>query len=203
MRGKSLHKINGGTSGAQFRGVLVGGAIVCSVLLGLATSACEDPFEIEWVEIPDTTLLYSMARPELNLVSAFDFLSGMGMPIESVGATGQWDVVLDTWDGALVLSPPGVFGIESEARIAVLEDIGFWDVERAPSDTTLYVRDASVPLVMGNVYVIRTREITDAYGSACFYHVKLEPLIIGLEDQTLNFQYLLNPNCNSFRLVSR
>jgi len=180
-----------------------GGAVVlfAVTVLGGPSLGCDDPYALEWFEVPDTALLYTMARPELNLASAFDFLGGIGMVVESAAATGNWDVVLDTQEGRLVLSPPGVFHIESEARISVFANTDFWDMERAPGDSTLYVTDAPVPLEMGSVYVIRTREITDYYGNTCIYHLKMEPLVLDPEKETLTFRYLLNPNCNSLRLV--
>ncbi|NIT86093.1 MAG: hypothetical protein GWN82_04050, partial [Gemmatimonadetes bacterium] len=49
----------------------------------------------------DTVLLYSLARPELNLVSAYNFLQGAPIQVEEPNATGVWDVAVDTRGGAI------------------------------------------------------------------------------------------------------
>jgi hypothetical protein len=175
-----------------------------TLYLPFLSAGCDDPYTIEWYEIPDTATLYSMARPEMNLSSAFDFLYGTAMPVEGVDATGQWDVALDTQDGKLVLSPPGVFGIDSEARISDMGEIDFRELRKAPTDSLLYIHDRSVPLQEGVVYVVRTREITDRYyGYTCVYYAKLEPLVLDVEEGRLQFHYLSNPNCNDILLVPK
>src|SRR5680860_1135099 len=76
-----------------------------SVLLLLipGMTACKDDFyTIYWEESPDTVILYSLARPELNLYSGFDFLGRKGIKIESPSAVDGWDLALDTRDGELV-----------------------------------------------------------------------------------------------------
>ena len=61
------------------------------VAAGVATlgfAACDDdPFRINWEESPDTVLLYSLARPELNLPSAFNLNTRRLVQIETPGAT--------------------------------------------------------------------------------------------------------------------
>jgi len=46
-------------------------------MLVTATACDDDPFAFNWTDNPDTVLLYSMARPELGLVSAYSFFEGL------------------------------------------------------------------------------------------------------------------------------
>jgi hypothetical protein len=172
-------------------------------LLGWVNTGCDDPLAVEWYEVPDTVLLYSLARPELNLLSAMDLLSGYPLRIESPEATGNWDFVLDTSQGDLVLTPPGVFGIASTARIMALEGVSLESVAKAPADSTLHSSDTPLPVKEGVVYVIRTRQVTDLYENTCVYYAKLEPITVELALQSLSFHYVLNPTCNSRDLVPR
>jgi hypothetical protein len=175
-------------------------ALAAAILVG--TAGCgDDPFAFRWSDTPDTILLYSLARPELNLVSAFNFFQGVRVQVEAPAATGQWDAAVDTRDGEIVLLVPGVFGVASAARIAPLGDIALEDVTSAPSDTTLYIADRPVPMVEGDVYVIKTNRSRGSFGRNCVYYGKLEPLIADPAAGTLTFRYVLNPVCNSRDLV--
>jgi hypothetical protein len=173
--------------------------LAAATLVGLI--ACgDDPFELRWSADPDTVLLFSLARPELNLPSAFSFNPRNPVQIESPGATGNWDVALDTQGSELVLLPPGALGINSRARIAALPGLDFDDVREAPSDTAAYVSDRAVPLALGTIYVVQTRNVSSQFGN-CVYYAKLEPLTIAIEEGTLEFMYDSNPVCNDPRLV--
>ena len=79
-------------------------------MLGL-TACGENIFDIKWTEANvGTALIYSMARPELNLPTAFDFVSRFPVKIQEPGVTGIWDLALDTQGGQLVFLPPGALG---------------------------------------------------------------------------------------------
>ena len=173
-----------------------------ALLLALLTSACgDDPFQIRWSAAPDTVLLYSLARPELNLHSAFNFSLRSTVRIEAPSATGEWDVALDTRGGQLVLLPPGALGIDSRARVAELPGRTFDEVEEAPSDTLLYAAVQPVPTQLGSVYAIRTRALAGAFGSRCVYFAKLAPLEIDVTEGRLRFVFVASPVCNDRRLV--
>ena len=175
-------------------------AAVAALLV--ATAACgDDPFEFDWSDRPDTVLLYSLARPELNLVSGFNFLQRTPITIEATTATGTWDAAVDTRGGAIVLMPPGAFGIVTTARITTLEDMRLEDVTSAPGDTTVYVADEPVPVEAGNVYVVKTNRTAGSFGSSCVYYAKLEPVVIDPIGGTLTFRHVTNPVCNSLDLV--
>lgn len=170
-------------------------------LVAPVTACDDDLYKVDWKERPDTAFLFSMARSELNLLSAFDFISRIPVRIESPNATGRWDMVLDTKEGSLVLLPPEAVGIsDSKARIIPMGDVPFEDVRKAPSDTTKYIGDEPVPVQIGHVYVIRTRQQSGAYGRLCVYYGKFEPLEQNVESGTLSFLFDVSPVCNSRKL---
>ena len=178
-------------------------ALVAFVVLGSAVvSACgRDPFQIDWVEAPDTVLLYSLARPQLNLVSGFAFYDRSAVRIEDSEATGNWDVAVDTRNGKIVLVAPGVFGVDSKARVARIPGVTFAEVIEAPADTALYFATTPVPVEMGSVYVIQTRQGYGSFGRVCVYYAKLEPLEIDPVGGTLRFVYDSSPVCNDRKLI--
>ncbi len=171
------------------------------ILLPVLAGCDDDPFQIRWVEDPDTVQLHSLARPELNLLSAFDFVRRFPVSIESPEAAGQWDVVLDTQGQGLVFLPPRAVGIAgSRAALVPMTGMSFDEVRRAPSDTALYIQDRAVPVELGTTYVIRTRQTAGIYGSVCVYYGKLEPLSVNVEEGTLSFVFDTSPVCNSRKL---
>jgi hypothetical protein len=171
------------------------------LLLALAASACDDPFQIRWESQPDTVQIYSLARPEPNLPSAFNFYFRTPLTVEAPGSTGQWDLALDTEDGRLVFLPPRVLGINSRARIAAVPGVAFGDVMEAPADTAAYVSDRSLSVTLGTIYVVQTGEQTGSFGERCVFFAKLEPLVIDPQAGTLTFQFDASPVCNDTRLV--
>lgn len=178
-------------------------ALAAVVVLGTSgVAACgKDPFQIDWVESPDTVLLYSLARPQLNLVSGFDFYNRIALRVEDSEATGNWDVAVDTRDGKIALVAPGVFGVDSKARVARLPGAKFSEVIEAPADTALYSATQPVPVELGSVYVIQTRQGYGSFGRSCVYYAKLEPLEIDPVGGTLRFVYDSSPVCNDRSLI--
>lgn len=173
-------------------------------LLGVAlvSAGCEEPLtDFEWTAFPDTVVLYSLARPELDRQSAFNFNVRTAVRLEAPGATGQWDVALDTRGNQLVLLPPGALGIESRARVVALTGQKFDQVLEAPADTILYSANLPVPVQLGSTYVVRTDFRSTAFGSQCIYFAKLEPLKIDVAAGTMEFVYDVSPVCNDRRLV--
>ena len=165
--------------------------------------ACDDDFSnVRWEESPYTVLLYSLARPELNLYSGFDFLRRTGVRIESPSAVDGWDMALDTRDGELVFVPPSAIGVaNSTASIAPMGVMAWEDLTKAPRDTTLYISDRPVQVNVGELYVIRSRQSTGSYGSRCNYYGKFLPLIEDLEAQTVTFVFDISPVCNNRKLI--
>jgi len=179
------------------------GRLLAVLPLLASVFACDDnPFKVKWELSPDTVLLYSLARPEMNLSSAFDFVGRTAVRVESPSAVGEWDLALDTQDGVLVFVPPGAIGITgSTARIAPIENMSFDEIRRAPRDTTLYIGDRIVPVEVGQLYVIRTRQKVGSWGTRCVYYGKMEPLVADPEAGILTFQYDVSPVCNDRKLV--
>ena len=177
-------------------------AVFAVVALWTVAAGCgDDPFQIRWSENPDTALLYSLARPELNLVSGFNFRSRLPVTVESATSTGTWDMAVDTRGGEIVLLPPGALGISSEAAVAELEGRTFEEVIEAPEDTAAYVSTEPVLARMGSVYVIRTNESIGGFGRRCVYYYKLEPLAIDPQGGTLRFVFDGSPVCNDLSLI--
>ena len=190
------------TLGRRYRDVRAAIALagVCAVFF-TATACDGDPFAFNWNDVPDTVLLYSMARPELGLVSAYAFRDGVELEVEAPGTTGQWDIAIDTREGQIVMLPPPVLGIYTDAEIATFENTLLADVTEAPSDSLEYVSDQPVPVEFGNVYVIKTNRSPGSYGRNCHYYAKLEAVDTDPIGGTLIFRHVTNPVCNDRDLV--
>ncbi|MDX1494842.1 MAG: hypothetical protein R3253_12315 [Longimicrobiales bacterium] len=186
----------------QIRASRTSALLAVSAALLVGTAACgDDPFAFDWNDRPDTVLLYSMARPELNLVSAYNFLRNTPVQVENPSATGSWDLAVDTRDGQIVFLPPGALNVDGAARVAVLEGLSLDDVRQAPSDTLLYVSKQPVPVRMGDVYIVRTNRQRGSFGQRCVYYGKLEAVNIDPAGGTLTFREVTNPVCNDRDLV--
>jgi hypothetical protein len=110
-------------------------------------------------------------------------------------------MVLDTQGGKLVLLPPEAVGVVgSKARILPMGNVPFEEVRRAPSDTTLYVGNTGVPVEVGHVYVVRTRQQADVYGRSCVFYGKFEPLQQDPVAGTMTFMFDISPVCNDRKL---
>jgi hypothetical protein len=169
----------------------------------VALSACgDDPFDFNWSDVPDTAQIYSLARPELNLLSGFSFFDRAAVIVESPNSTGTWDVALDTRNAEFVLLPPGALGITARAQVGVLQGIAFEDVVEAPADTLLYEGNDPVPMAAGTVYVVVTNRRAGSFGSSCVYYAKMEPVVIDIPGGLLTFRYVTSPICNSRDLTS-
>ena len=188
--------------GPTFPSIRRGGLLLAPLLLMAVWGCDDDPFKIRWELNPDTVLLYSLARPEMNLNSAFDFIRRNAVRVEAPSAVGEWDVAVDTQDGGIVLVPPGAIGVnKSKAAIAPMGDMGFDEIQRAPSDSALYIGDRPVRVEVGQLYVIRTRQKQGSYGSVCVYYGKFEPLFLDPEAGILSFVFDVSPACNDRKLV--
>lgn len=172
------------------------------LLATLGLGACgDDPFDIEFVENPDTALLFSLDRPELNLPAGFNFQDRRPVVIETPGSTGQWDVALDTRNGELVFVLPETLGIPSRARLAMLPGMSFGEVMEAPRDTAAYNAEEPLPVREDAVYVIQTdTRRCNAFQSGVFYG-KLEPLEVDAAAGTVQFVFDVHRVCNDRSLA--
>lgn len=176
--------------------------LVLVIVAGAALlAACDDdPFNISWVENPDTVELYVLSRPETNLLSAFDFFSRIPKRLEAPTTGDLWDLAVDYRDGRFVWLPPGAMGIESDAAVATLGGHSWLTAREAPADTALYVSDEPIPIDFDPIYVIRTRLHQGAWG-VCNYYGKIEVLATDSIIGTVRFQFDVNRICNSRDLV--
>lgn len=174
-----------------------------ALLLALAgTSACgEDPFRLDWVENPREVTLFSLDRDERNRPTAFEMRQGQRVVLESVDAAGLWDFALDTRDGQLVFLPPRSVGVQSQAGMAEFPNTRFDELREAPADTAAYTTRSPVPVRMGSVYAVRTRQQAGGFGQTCIFYGKVQPLEINVEAGTLLFRFDTSPDCNNPRLV--
>ncbi len=166
-------------------------------------AACEDdPFRLDnWIADPDTAFLYSLARSEPNLPSGFNMSSRVRYRVESAAATGNWDFLVNTVDGRMVLVTPSNFGIDTRAAIAPIEGQTFETLRTAPADTARYIRTEPVPVEVGKVYVVRTNRRPDQFGQQCTFYGKLEPIEIDVTHGTFRFRFDTSPVCNNRDLV--
>lgn len=177
-------------------------ATVAALLMGGMLTACEsDLFEPQWSSNIGTVHLFSLARPELNLPSAFGFNERLTRRVEAPASSGSWDIALDTRDGQLVFMPPGALGIPSLARIGRRPGVAFDEVTEAPTDTAEYSGAEPVLAEEGAVYVVRTGQNTDFFGGQCVYFAKMEVEEVDPEVATVRFRYEANPVCNDPGLV--
>lgn len=173
-----------------------------ALALTLSALACgEDTFDLQWTSTIDTVTIYSLARPELTRVSAFNFNERTTVRIEAAGASRAWDVALDTRGGQLVVIPPGTLGVDSRARIVALPGQTFTAVQMAPSDTLLYSAASPLPASRSTTYVVKTDLRSSPFGVTCQYYAKFQPIELDAAAGSMKFIYDVSPACNDRRLV--
>jgi len=166
------------------------------------TACGENIFDIKWTDANvGVAVIYSLARPEINLPTAFNFVSRIPVEIHTPGATGSWDLLLDTQDGQLVFLPPGALEIISEVMFLEMPNMAFDDVIEAPKDSTLYTKDQPLPVEMSSVYVLRTHAAPGRFGLVCSYYGKLQPVLIEPVLGTVAFEYDVSTLCDDRGLV--
>lgn len=173
------------------------------LLAVLPAAACGDDFGPQtWDATPDTTLLYSISRPEhIGRPSAYDFTTLSRLSLEATGSTGNWDAALAEENAGFVLVPAGNFpGITSRAAIG---ETNFTDLEqltRAPGDTADYSR-LPVALRAGAVYVVRSRIAPCiGFGSGTYYG-KFKVVSMDAVAGTVRLAVVRNPYCNNRALI--
>jgi hypothetical protein len=178
-----------------------------ATFVALATSGwlllfggCDDPYYIDWSQGTDTVDLYSIQNPRPALYNGFDFVNLSPVAIESLDATGNWDVAVGGDATGITLLPTGALAVETTSGVKKVSGT-LDDVVRAPRDSTEYERLAAVPLELGATYIIRTRKHSDAYGeTTCIYYAKMEPIVIDLVALRVRFVYGANRNCGDTSL---
>jgi len=176
-------------------------ALLVTSVLG-STACGEDIFNVKWVNSSvQTVLIYSLTRPELNLPSGYDFVNRTPIEVQRPGATGFWDLLVDTRDGELLFFPPGALGIESEVMILALPDTTFDAVLEAPQDSTLYTKDQPLLIQPGTVFILRTHVGASQFGVPCAFWGKIETTEVEPVLGTVVFVYDVSPLCDDRGLV--
>jgi hypothetical protein len=171
--------------------------------LTLGSTACGDDLGLgSWIIIPDTSLIYSLSRPELlGQPSAYDFVQLRRLVIESPGSTGIWDVALAEQNGAFVFIPSSAFpGINSRTGLSLTTNTTLESLTRAPGDTASY-GNQPVVLQVGGIYVVRTRsEACPGFGTGSRY-AKFEVLSVEPDIGAVRIVAIRNPLCSNRDLV--
>jgi hypothetical protein len=174
-------------------------------LVVLFATACDDPFAAQfWDATPDTIQLYSASRPEyVGRGSVLDIAGDpvQSLPVETPGATGNWDFALVDLNGGLALVPAASFaGVSSSrARIGALDNENFDELDAAPSDTTRYTA-GPLALRLNAVYVMRSRAASCGFSSGVRY-AKMKPVEIDAARGIFKFAVVRNPYCDDRKLV--
>jgi len=177
-------------------------AVLIPCLSILSLGACgDDPFQIRWAADVDTVSLFSLARPELNLGSAYNFDQRRILVVEAPGSSGSWDLAVDDDGTEMYFVLPEVLGIESRAALAPVPGVSFEDLTEAPSDTAAYIGNEIIPIQIGTVYAVRTSEGTGFFGETCVYYGKLQPIEKDLVRGTVSFFFDASPVCNDRSLI--
>lgn len=176
------------------------GLVLALAAAVLVTGCDDDLFEQRWTSNPQEGLIYALSRDELNVPSAFSIWEGRAYRVEAAGSSGRWDVAFDIVAGQPVFLPPGAVGISSEARVLARPGETFESIQRAPDDLEEYSETEPVPVVEGQLYVIRTVQQVGVFGSRCVYYGKLVVEDLDLVSASVEFRYDVNTICNSRRL---
>lgn len=177
-------------------------SLLCTVAAALAAAGCGNALgPQEWTPTPDTVTLFSVSRPDYTgLPSGLDFVIGQTVPIEASTATG-FDVVLAQQDGNFVFLPEdALVGVTTGAGVSPVTGTSFDALQEAPSDTSAYVHATAVPLQVGGIYVVRSRQSTCGYVTGQWY-AKVQALSVDQADGTAQFQFVRNPYCNDRNLL--
>ncbi len=175
--------------------------LVLALAAAVLVSGCDDDlFQQRWTANPQDGLIFALSRDELNVPSAFSVYEGRTYRVEAPGSSGRWDLAFDIVDGQPVFLPPGAVGISSEARLLARPGETFESIRRAPDDLELYSEREPVPVVEGQLYVVRTAQQIGVFGSRCVYFGKLVVQELDLVSASVLFRYDVNTICNSRRL---
>lgn len=171
-------------------------------LLAATLAACDDPFgPARWVAVPDTVVLYSASRPELlGLPSAYDFVNQGRFVIESLQATGGWDFVVTESGGEFLFVPASALpGLTSRAAIAPANAPTLEEIARAPTSEEFSTEP--VPLIPGELYIVRTRTAScGGFGSGVFYG-KFKVIDVDPATGRARIAAIRNPYCNNRDLI--
>jgi hypothetical protein len=175
--------------------------VICGAALPVV--ACDDDLGIDdWIDTPDTTVIYSLSRAELiGQPSAYDFINHVVLRVESPSANGNWDVALRDEGGQLALVPAGGFqGQVSRAGLARITNQTFEELAQAPGDTAAFLTTPAV-VQPGQVYAVRTRRASCGFSTSVRYG-KIKIVSVDATAGTVTFASVVNPFCNDRSLIA-
>jgi len=176
--------------------------LIAGALLTTLAACDDDPFAITWTANQGSARLFPLDRPEVGLASGYDFLGRRGVIVESPGATGNWDMAVAEVDGQVSFVAPEALGIESGAGIAVYPDlISLDEATEAPGDSASYAITEPVPVEVGPIYVIRTREARGRFSQLCHFYGKFQVTELDPATGSVRFNFDVNPDCDDRSLV--
>jgi len=172
--------------------------VILVAIVGL--SACGNGTEPILIPIPDETreaTVVDVSTGSIADPSAFDVITGQAVRTDQFSG---WDFVFQiAEDGGAVWWPRSSIIEENEDSGLQLSSLDFDALVEAPEGG--YERFESVPVSVGDVFAARSRR-DPAFGSVrCRHFAKLEILEIDVDEGTVSFQHLVNPNCEKRKLV--
>jgi len=175
------------------------------LLIAPALAGCDDPFgPSRWNDLPIDVRLWSIDRADLvGLPSAYDFIVMQRVTPEDPNSLMSWDVVLSDVPGGLAFTPAGAFAdVGGDVGIAEMPGVSFDELLEAPRDPNAYITDRPVPLVPGGVYVVRSRRAACGLAGIAPRYAKVSVTTVNVEEGTVVFKAVRNPNCNDRSFVS-
>lgn len=123
-----------------------------------------------------------------------------------VGVTGRrpeliedavcgWDLAIRSEGGSLAFVPAGAIGLPVRPGIEREPSRSFEDIREAPTGTSSYTIDASVPLVEGGAYIARSRAVGGCRG----YFSKLH--VLHADADSVRVEAVVSSRCADPRLV--
>ncbi|WP_419859794.1 hypothetical protein [Candidatus Palauibacter sp.] len=168
-----------------------------ALILALAATACDDPFDAFLGDVPLTpteVTLYDYVTGRLEDPPAFDIV--LAVPAR-VDQTLNWDFLFQIRDGAPELVPFSAVADSVTDSGLQLTGERFDAVLEAPEDG--YTLNAPLVVQPGDVLIARSRVDPNNF-LACSRYAKLQVLSIDPEEGTITFRHLVNPNCGDIVL---
>jgi hypothetical protein len=185
-------------------------ALAGAAILALALTACDDPNAGLFDPIiGEDTVDLAVPLVDPSVPTALD-VAFANSPIrgrfpELVADAEQWDFAIRREGGELLLVPAAVFGFRnpiggaSTAAVTVPLNRGFDEVVEAPGRGSL-LSDTAMPIEQGEVYVVRSRRTSAAFGG-CENYAKVVPLTVDVAAGLVKLRVLGNARCNDPRLA--
>ena len=168
-----------------------------ALILVLAATACDDPFDAFLDDVPLTpteVTLYDYVTGRLEDPPAFDIVFAIPARVDQ---TLNWDFLFRIRAGVPELVPfSAIADSVTDAGLQITSE-RFSAVLEAPEDG--YTLNAALPVQPGDVLIGRSRVDPNNF-LACSRYAKLQVLEVDTEEGTITFRHLANPNCGDLVL---